>query len=734
MAGAVQAETIGRQLVDQYPITAWNSPTYGLTYLPPSYANSTAQYPLIIFLHGAGEVGDGVAGLNNLLGTALPQKIAQGWNPQAVNPIDGRTYEFIVVSPQAPSASRWSYSYAHLQHILRDVQARYRVDPARVYVTGVSAGGAGTWSTVTNNDATFAAKIAAILPVSAAGTNTGAEEANIPGIGGTGVNVWTICGANDAWMAKANQFVGMINGGNPPPAQPAVATGIPGADHTAAAWNAAYDPNWRSNVFNLSAYEWLLRSKRGAALSNTAPTISPIGDRTISAGGSTGAIAFTVGDTQTAATALVVTASSSNPTLVPAANVVLGGSGADRTVTITPAAGQSGSATITVSVSDGSLSAARAFALTVNAVAATGDVTVRVDFGPAAVMTSGTGWNGIPGYSAGHGVANAVDSTGAGTALDIAITRNFVWAADRGVASSALYPQTAQRGWVASDLTTTGAITISDLDPAKTYDLVFFGSSINDAWVSRYTVGSRFVTLDANNNTSRTATLADLVPTAGGTLVVSVTAESGGTGCLNVLEIRSRSGGNPAPPPPPTPDPATGDVTLLVDFGPASLATPGNWNNVSGHQASPGVVNAIATNGTRTAVSIAITQGFVWSDGSGVASSALYPQTAQQGWVASNQHATGKVTIGNLDPAKSYDLVFFGSRIEHAWIARYTVGSAFTTLDARNNTKQTATLRDLVPTSNGTLTLTVTADSGETGCLNVMEIRSHAPSAPVSNG
>ena len=98
---------------------------------------------------------------------------------------------------------------------------------------------------------------------------------------------------------------------------------------------------------------------------NTPPTIGDVTDRSVAPGTSTGAIAFTVGDAETAASALTVTGASSNTTLVPAANVVIGGSGAARTVTVTPVAGQSGTTTITLTVSDGALTAADTFLLTV---------------------------------------------------------------------------------------------------------------------------------------------------------------------------------------------------------------------------------------------------------------------------------------------------------------------------------------------------------------------------------
>jgi hypothetical protein len=105
-------------------------------------------------------------------------------------------------------------------------------------------------------------------------------------------------------------------------------------------------------------------------LVNTAPTISSIANQTIPAGSATGPLAFTVGDLETAAGSLTVSGSSSNPTLVPSSGIVFGGSGASRTVTVTPAAGQTGTATLTVTVSDGSLTKSTSFGLTVNALPA----------------------------------------------------------------------------------------------------------------------------------------------------------------------------------------------------------------------------------------------------------------------------------------------------------------------------------------------------------------------------
>lgn len=101
---------------------------------------------------------------------------------------------------------------------------------------------------------------------------------------------------------------------------------------------------------------------------NLPPTITAIGDQAVAVNRSTGALAFTVGDSTTPATDLVVTATSGNPTLVPntPAALALSGTAAARTLTITPAADQTGVALITVTVNDGARTTSTSFTLTVN--------------------------------------------------------------------------------------------------------------------------------------------------------------------------------------------------------------------------------------------------------------------------------------------------------------------------------------------------------------------------------
>lgn len=130
-----------------------------------------------------------------------------------------------------------------------------------------------------------------------------------------------------------------------------------------------------STTVTLQASDGSMTATRSFVLTvaavNDSPTLSVIANQTTQQNKATAPVGFTVSDVETPAANLVVTGSSSNPTLVPNANIAFGGSGANRTVTITPSANQTGTATITVKVSDGTVSTTKTFVLTVQAVANT---------------------------------------------------------------------------------------------------------------------------------------------------------------------------------------------------------------------------------------------------------------------------------------------------------------------------------------------------------------------------
>jgi len=104
-----------------------------------------------------------------------------------------------------------------------------------------------------------------------------------------------------------------------------------------------------------------------STVTNSAPTISSVTDKSTGENVALGPVSFTIGDAQTAASALTVQAVSYNTNLLPVANIVLGGSGASRTVTLTPATNQSGSAAVLLLVSDGTNQTPETFTLNVAA-------------------------------------------------------------------------------------------------------------------------------------------------------------------------------------------------------------------------------------------------------------------------------------------------------------------------------------------------------------------------------
>ncbi len=144
--------------------------------------------------------------------------------------------------------------------------------------------------------------------------------------------------------------------------------------------------------------------------SNTAPTISNVLNRLINSSTSTGVIPFAIGDSQTAATDLVVTAISSNPALLPNSGIVLGGTGANRTISLSPALGQAGQAKISISVTDaGGLTAQSTFLLFVEGVIA---CVAYQDFDGVAPPVLPAGWtSSATGASATNWVTSNINSS-----------------------------------------------------------------------------------------------------------------------------------------------------------------------------------------------------------------------------------------------------------------------------------------------------------------------------------
>jgi len=119
-----------------------------LSYLPKDYNTDTLKkWPLIIYLHGGSDRG---TDLNKLYASGIPDQIYRG-----------REFPFIIVSPQCPEHIRWSTDN-WFENFYKEVTDKYRIDTNRVYLTGLSLGGSGTWYIA----AKYPDKFAAIAPIS----------------------------------------------------------------------------------------------------------------------------------------------------------------------------------------------------------------------------------------------------------------------------------------------------------------------------------------------------------------------------------------------------------------------------------------------------------------------------------------------------------------------------------------------------------------------------------------
>ncbi|WMJ74836.1 prolyl oligopeptidase family serine peptidase [Cytophagaceae bacterium ABcell3] len=195
-----------------------------LLYLPDGYSEHTpGEFPIIFFLHGAGERGNN---LELLTTQGLPAIIESQ-----------SSFPFIVVSPQCPSGTYWSVTI--LKSFIDEVLHDLKPDLNRVYITGISMGGYGTWTLAINYPEIFAAAI----PICGGGDPESAHKIK-------SLPVWAFHGAKDnivpPWetenMVKALQEAG----GN------VKLTIYPDEAHD----------SWTKTYANPEVYEWLLSHEK----------------------------------------------------------------------------------------------------------------------------------------------------------------------------------------------------------------------------------------------------------------------------------------------------------------------------------------------------------------------------------------------------------------------------------------------------------------------------------------
>ena len=204
-----------------------------LLFLPQGYdAKAGRHWPLILFLHGAGERG-----------TNVWKAATHGPSKYAAAHAD---FPFIMVSPLCPKDQVWSKDI--LLALLNEIIGRYAVDTNRIYLTGLSMGGYGTWDL----GLTHPEKFAAIVPICGGGQiisvllSSRDKAAALKSLG-----VWAFHGGKDP-VVPLEESQRMVDALKKVGVRDVKLTVYPEAGHNS--WTEAYK--------NPELYHWLLQHER----------------------------------------------------------------------------------------------------------------------------------------------------------------------------------------------------------------------------------------------------------------------------------------------------------------------------------------------------------------------------------------------------------------------------------------------------------------------------------------
>ena len=251
-------------------ISTASGPVPFMYYTPGNYRATGTGHPMIISLGGVGEQGDGTpTGLQNLYIGGIPKKIHDGSN-MVFSYTDGAnvttTDGFVVLAPQIPQGAGWQNYF--VDAVITYGKAHFNIDPNRIFLTGYSLGGEGTWNYVSNS--ANAGQLAGIIPIS---TNYGVNYCNVAG---NKIAVWAFQGAQDNIYGGSAQH-SIINNINAcanliiPAYDSIYADYIHGADF------------WDNNVYSLTnnfqypnAFQWMLKINKSTNVNTDAAPVPVI--------------------------------------------------------------------------------------------------------------------------------------------------------------------------------------------------------------------------------------------------------------------------------------------------------------------------------------------------------------------------------------------------------------------------------------------------------------------------
>ena len=235
-----------------------------LEYLPSGYSSNSNKYPVVISLHGIKERGTTSTNATTLKQSVLT--VANVGLPKYVK--NGQQYPFILISPQLKTSyGTWPADY--VKSVIDYVKTYLRIDPKRIYLTGLSLGGYGVWKTAGAYPEIFAS----ILPICSGG-NALSQACNIAA---EDLPIWGFHGNADGTVSYTvtTKMITAINNCSPKPSPLAKVTLFPGLGHVI--WDKVYKET--------SALDWMLSYTKGTTSTtpddNATPTVSAGGDKSL---------------------------------------------------------------------------------------------------------------------------------------------------------------------------------------------------------------------------------------------------------------------------------------------------------------------------------------------------------------------------------------------------------------------------------------------------------------------
>jgi predicted peptidase len=219
--------------------------------LPLHYGQTNYSYPLLVWIHGNAEIGNGQTDLPNLLNGGIPKLLSEQRFPPNFY-VNKKNYSFVVLAPQFTQIP----NSQQIQSFLNYAKNTYRIDLSRIYLSGMSLGG----TMVTDYAADHGAELAAIVPI--AGVSVGVDVAQkCFDLAENGLPIWIFQNTNDELFSteKTRLFVSLLNSFHPA-VPPRYTEFLPFGDYGHDAWTKATNPDYKEEGMNI--YEWMLQYHR----------------------------------------------------------------------------------------------------------------------------------------------------------------------------------------------------------------------------------------------------------------------------------------------------------------------------------------------------------------------------------------------------------------------------------------------------------------------------------------